>query len=121
MSHFSKEYREDAIASSHEEKAADSGGLQKFKERYALDDAKVSSSSSSSSSSLPSPKKEEPDSKIMRVVRNCEQAELLFMNELKLSKSEVLIASSSLSYLKRLDGLGLLDFLEQAKSRGLTY
>lgn len=58
-------------------------------------------------------------SETMRVIRNREQAELLFISELNRAKAEVLIASSSLSYLRRLDGLGLLDSLEHAKSRGV--
>lgn len=59
------------------------------------------------------------DSELMRVIRNREEAEFLFVNELERAKVEVLIASSSLSYLRRLDNLGLLDSVEHATSRGV--
>ena len=54
-----------------------------------------------------------------QVIRNREYAETLFINEIRIAKSEILIASSSLEYLKYLSSLGFIDSLEQAKSRGL--
>ncbi len=64
-------------------------------------------------------RKEKQNSDVTRVIRNREQAELLFIKELDSAKVEVLIASSSLSYLGRLDSLGFLDSIERAKSRGV--
>ena len=56
---------------------------------------------------------------LMEVIRNRERAELLLLEEINRSKSELLLASSSLQYLVRLKYLGLLDMFERAKSRGV--
>jgi two-component system sensor histidine kinase VicK len=54
------------------------------------------------------------------IIRDHKRAESLFISEVKLARSEVLIAVTSVRYLEHLAEIGLVDSIKQAKSKGVN-
>src|SRR5579884_2513584 len=57
---------------------------------------------------------------LTRMINSREQAELLLLSEIESTKSEILIATSSLQYLWHLANLGLLEALRRAHNKGVS-